>query len=424
VSKMICIILCKCCVNNCMKRKIARSLLCMIIILTPCLGFSWGEGKNFIDDVEIYSICLDSNYVFCGTNADWGANRYGLFILNRKTGQWQNYSEANSILSNDIVTITKIDSFVDVAARIGKLRFKLPSLDYEIVDSTHHRAYRHFYDSVVLDNRVYEIALDSVIVQEDNQCVSIPVFRSEDYTKYFGGPIVTDCFLYDSSVILTTAFSIYEANVAPASGFLELSPHDLSVKPWSKIKLSDEPLALLCVEQDEKELWIGTNRGVYCIEKKTGRKTHYNITKGIVVAETLKVRSDQREHSPVIYEYYKGDSVKIFGEQEFSLEIALPDVYNGYLSKDYVKEEIDDPIRGRVAIIKDFLDLKDWGYLITIKASNSWDSTTVAEFHYYYLPSKEFVFSSKLDNWYYITIPNTGWVPINTLIFHMDKVED
>lgn len=408
-----------------MKRNITITLFCAIIVLIPHLGFSWGEGKNFIDDVEIYTIYFDSNYVFCGTNTDWGANQYGLFIFDRRTGQWKNYSQANSILSNDIVAITKIDSFVDVTARIGKLRFKLPSLDYEIVDSTHHRAYRHFYDSVVIDNKIYEIALDSVIVREGTRHVTIGVFKKpEDYGKYFGGPIITDCFLYDSTVILATAFQVYESNVAPASGFLELSPQDLSVKPWTKIKLSEKPLALLCVEQDEKELWIGTNRGVYRIEKENMRKTHYNITKGIVVAETLLVYSDQREKPPIIYEYYRGDSVKILGEQEFKIEIELPATFTGYLSEDYVKKEIDSPKRGGIVTIKDMNDLKDWGYVIVIKDSADWNSETVAEFHYYYVPNKEFVFSSKHDNWYHVTIPNTGWVPMKGLIFHMDKVEN
>jgi len=411
-----------------MTRNITITLFCAIIVLIPHLGFSWGEGKNFIDDVEIYSIYLDRNYVFCGTNTDWGANQYGVFILNRKKGKWNNYSEANTGITNDIMAIHKVDSFVDVLAGIGTLRFKLPSLDYKVIDPmVGHRHLRRWFftDSLVVGNRVYTTALDSVIVKEGDSRVATLVFkRPLNYDAYGSGQMVTDCFLYDSLIILTTATRVYEANVAPASGFLEFSPQDLSVKPWAKIKLSEKPLALLCAEQDEKEFWIGTNRGVYCIDKKTGRKTHYNITKGIVVAETLLVYSDQREKPPIIYEYHKGDSVKILGEQEFKIEIELPATFTGYLSEDYVKKEIDSPKRGGIVTIKDMNDLKDWGYVIVIKDSADWNSETVAEFHYYYVPNKEFVFSSKHDNWYHVTIPNTGWVPMKGLIFHMDKVEN
>lgn len=401
-------------------------LLYTILNLIPCLGFSWGEGRNPIEYVGIYSIYLDSNYVFCGTNSDWGANRYGLFVFDRKTECWHNYSKANTGIPNDIMVIQKVDSFVDVLAGIGTLRFNLPSLDYMVIDSmVGHRNLRSgfFRDSLAFGNRVYKTALDSVSITERDNRVAILIFEQPlDYDAYGTGEIVTDCFLYDSSIILTTAIRGYEANVAPASGFLELFPQDLSVKPWTKIKLSEKALAILCVEQDEKELWIGTNRGVYCIEKKNMRKIHYNITKGIVVAEELDVHCSRWGRSPTIYECQKGDMLELLGEQEHMMEIALPKEYSGYLNKDYVKEEIDDLIRGRVVRIKDLDDLKDGNYTITIKASNNWNSVTIAEFPHGLLPSKEFTYSSKIGDWYLVTVSKTGWVPMKDLIFHLDKV--
>jgi len=399
---------------------------CTIFILIPCLGFSWGEGRNFIDDVEIYTIYIDSDYVFCGTNSDWGANVYGLFVFDRRTEQWNNYSKANTGIPNSIMAIQKVDSFVDVLAGMGTLRFKLPSLDYMVLDPIigHAQLRGNFFrDSLVVGKQIYSIAGDSVLIKKDARRVTIGVFkRPEDYMHGFGGPTITDCFLYDSAVILTTAYRIYEANVAPSSEFLEFSPHDLSVKPWTRIKLSEEPLALLCVEQDDKEFWIGTNRGVYRVEKESMKISHYNITKGIVVVDTLEVHRDRWRDPPIIYEYYRGDTVELLGEKEHGMEIALPTAYKGYLFKDYVKEEMNVPMKGRVVRIKDPRDLKHWNYTITVKASNSWDSETVVEFYTHDLPSKEFVFSSKIDNWYLIAIPNTGWVPMKDLIFHMDEV--
>lgn len=376
--------------------------------------------------VGIYSVYLDSNYVFCGTNSDWGANRYGLFVYDRKTECWHNYSEANTGISNDIMAIRKIDSFVEVLAGIGTLRFKLPSLDYETIDSmVGHRNLRKgfFRDSLVFGNLVYSTALDSVIITDNDRRTAILVFRRPlDYDAYGTGEIVTSCFLYDSSIILTTATHGYEGNITPASGFLELSPQDLSVKPWTKINLSERPLALLCVAQDDKELWIGTDRGLYCVEKKSMSKKHYNIRRGIAVVDELAVHCNRSGESPAIYEYQKGDTLELLAEQEYMMEIALPKEYSGYLNKDYVKEEIDDLIRGRVVRIKDLDDLKDWNYTVIIKASNDWNSATIAAFPHSMLPSKDLAYSSRIGNWYLVTVSNTGWVPRKDLIFHMEKV--
>lgn len=412
-----------------MRIETATALFAALVSLIPSLGFTWGEGKNPIDHVGVYSIQIDSDYVFCGTNADWGANTYGVFLLDRKTGQWQNYSQANSRITNDIMAIAQVDSFIDVLAGIGTLRFKLPSMDYVFVDTNiGHRNLRFFRDSLAFDNRIYVAAGRSVVVKNGGQHDTVEVFKKSEnphYRDYYGGPIVTDCFVYDSLVIITTATRGYEGNITAAYGFLELSPQDLTINPWSGIELSNKPLALLCVEQDDKELWIGTNRGVYCVNKNNGESTHYNITEGVVVVETLAVFSDKRSVPPIIHEYYRGDTVTLLGEQEFSIEIALPQTYNGYLSSIYVKEEIDDVVSGRTVRIRDMLDLKDWGYVVTIKAADRWDSKTIAEIHYYYLPAgKQFKYISKHGDWYFITLPNTGWVPMKDLIFHMEEVFD
>ncbi|UCG93077.1 MAG: hypothetical protein JSV97_05065, partial [candidate division WOR-3 bacterium] len=130
------------------------------------------------------------------------------------------------------------------------------------------------------------------------------------------------------------------------------------------------------------------------------------------------------EESPMIYKYQRGDTLELLGEKEFNMLIALPKVYSGYLHRNYVREEIDVPIRGRIVRIKDVADLKDWNYTIKIKDSDSWTSADVVEFYDYNLPSKEFVVSSQLGDWYLITIPRTGWVPMEDLIFHMDRVAD
>ena len=72
-------------------RRIIRFFWVLTLVLSPTVCFSWGESKHPISELLIQRVYLDTNYVFCGYDAYWGTNVFGLFVFDRRTETWTNY---------------------------------------------------------------------------------------------------------------------------------------------------------------------------------------------------------------------------------------------------------------------------------------------------------------------------------------------
>ena len=71
--------------------RILRFYFFIAVVLSPTICLSWGESKHSITELLIKKVYLDKNYVFCGSDAHWGTNVFGVFVFDRRTETWTNY---------------------------------------------------------------------------------------------------------------------------------------------------------------------------------------------------------------------------------------------------------------------------------------------------------------------------------------------
>jgi hypothetical protein len=103
--------------------------LCFLIgaILIPATCLSWEESKHPITELLIQRVYVDTNYVFCGSDAYWGSNVFGLFVFDRRTETWFNYPELKQVKN-----IEREGDFVYVIPYHGPtLRFNRYDRSYE-----------------------------------------------------------------------------------------------------------------------------------------------------------------------------------------------------------------------------------------------------------------------------------------------------
>ena len=82
-------------------RRILRFCFFIAVVLIPTICFSWGESKHPITELLIQRVYLDTNYVFCGCDAYWGTNVFGLFVFDHRTETWTNYPELKQVKNID-----------------------------------------------------------------------------------------------------------------------------------------------------------------------------------------------------------------------------------------------------------------------------------------------------------------------------------
>ena len=469
-------------------KRITLFYLVIAFILSPSTCFSWGESKHPISELLIQRVYLDTNYVFCGSDASWGTNAFGLFVFDRRTETWTNYPNlllAHAHRVRKVKVIERDGDFVYATYHGGiTLRFNRYDGSYEEADKRKWRFPKKF--PLRVDGVNYRIYRDSVIVGEGSEAtVYIPlsalipepkgikpvpkmlnpifsypvVLRNKIYMPYdlgldwvtphtegivtfdvvenafhfypseiFKGT-VTGSFVYDSLIILPTARFWYEHNSLPAAGFVAFSPADSTFSLWKELPLPDKPLAIFRVAQDEKEYWIGTDKGVFRIDKKTRKPTHYQITKGIVSKDSTNTHyayaNSQRNSSAVVAELDKGEEVELVGVLYGWCEIKTPTDIIGWVEAKYVEEVILQEDADKCTI--KLLPLKI-GERIPVKISDgpdaelllTLDAYSVLEEHQYEVVGK--VGKADQVTWYKIKLP-TAWINMNDLIFHLDKVK-
>ena len=475
-------------------RKKLNLFLFIAFLIIPSMCFSWGESKHPIIELLIQRIYLDSNYVFCGCDASWGTNVFGLFVYDRNKNTWTNYSALQVPQENFRVSkvkkIQREGDFIYVTFRAGLiLRFHREDGSYEIISKNEtpkllasHLSiegvnYRINRDSVIAgdppDIKVYtplpEEIPDPMEVQPEPE-VKIPIFSnpiiingkiymSYDLVVYqtaaytqgisvfdikketfnfhpseiFKGT-VTGGFIYDTLIIFPTARFVYEGNAGPAAGFVSFDPANQNFSLWKELPLPEEPLALFQVEQDEKEFWIGTDKGVFRIDKNTYKTTHYQITKGIIRKDGTNIcpTSDFRGPYPIVLdELNKDEQVELLGVLNGWCEIKPPKRYIGFIEAQYVEEVIFDENTGRR--LPKFRPLERFE-TIPVKSYAAPDAPALINLDSNSLKEYELEIAGesgragrtegkrKEVTWYQIKLP-TALVSMDDLIFHLDEVE-
>jgi hypothetical protein len=381
-------------------------LFCLVIILMTISNvcFPWGENEHPISELLIERLYLDTNYVYCGSDALWGTNAYGLFVFNRKTETWTNYPslfESNLDLRvRDVKVIEREGDFIYATYRTGiALKFNRTDGAVEEVNGRRWEFQPQF--SIISNNMNYRISQNTVVV-ESTKDTSMYSPSSEQITKptgvepipenltpifshpvlyhnniympydldlgvpsswtngiavfdvikktfsFYGSDIfkgsVTGSFIFDSLLIFSTASREYEFNARPAAGFVAFNPRDFRFSLWQGLPLLDTNFAIFQVEQDEGEFWIGTDKGVLRIDKATKKTWHYQITKGIAQKDSLKIYSScgnfESNSSMVVAQVNKGDSVDLLGEMYEWCEIKSSKIISGWVEAKYVEKVI------------------------------------------------------------------------------------
>jgi len=461
-----------------------KFIIVFAVFLLPFIVFPWGESRHPISKVLIHHIVLTEEYVFCGSDASWGTNSFGLFVFNRKENTWKNYSKGNEFPFNRIKGMKKEGKYIYLNYRSKIVRFDLTTMEYEITtDKTFEtKSGKYGEYRIEVGEDIYKLLKHSIIKEnrgketEYSPANPPPGFselsESREYGYWFLTPIllnnkiyfaynfsvgpslntrglgsfdlsskifeyypsdifksgsISDRFVKDSLIIFSTATYAYEANAFPSVGFVSFCATNSIFKLWKGFPLPSASLAIFCVEQDSIEIWIGTNRGVYKIKKKTKECEHYGIKKDIVAEDTINLYSDYRRGIRSMgAKLAKGDSVEILGVYNKNCEILSPVDIIGYVLKSDVKEKLKSDTGSGMSVSS--VKLKFGRNRPQIKRKPEEESKALKVFDYSPLPvdRKYILIDSILTEnniWYKIKIP-TVWVRRDDLIFSFGGLAD
>lgn len=463
-------------------------IIFFIIFLTPETAFTWGERKHSMDEVLIHRLVLTDDYVFCGSFASWGSNAYGLFIFDRKTETWKNYSKGNGFPSNSIKGIKREGQYVFVKLHppIKKFaRFNLKSCKYKIVDTGIFKSLLP-KNALKIDNKIYKFVNDSIIIYNGERekvysfskqhpfaietkkgrtvkfIFSHPIkYNNKIYFAYtyysdggpssyakgigsfdikegyfnlypsdiFNGGNISGCFIHGNSIIFTTAKFPYEANTFPAVGFVKFSLYDYNFEIWEELNLSSDPLAILSFGEDELEYWVGTDKGVFRVDKKNREYIHYGIRRGVIPKDSINVYSSfdrplNSKHFPIIARMNKGDTIYLIGMYNGFLEIKPPLDIIGYVHESdviFIKNSLKDSnyaniilkYKNNIPEVKLSPDFESKNMLRQDRSGISYDRE--------YIVSNTIIDENE-EKWYKIKIP-TAWIHSYDMVFLFEEIK-
>jgi hypothetical protein len=463
-------------------RSMLKIIALIAILLIPRMSFSWEESKHPISELLIHHIHIDTNYVLCGSDASWGSNVFGLFVFDRRTESWTNHTarEKSRIQRplRNVKQIKKDGDFVLVTFHGGvALKFNTRDGSYEQTEGKHIPFIRDF--PLNIDGVEYRIHCDSVIVQKGsdtefhvatleqalkvrsypyepeppNPILSYPVhhkgriympfdfygdvmnistkglavFDIEEKTfsfypsDIFQGTVMGG-FVNGSLVVFYTAKTPYEANAHPAAGFVAFDPAKLIFSLWEELPLPDIPLAIFDVAQDHSEYWIGTDKGVFRIDKKSNKSTHSQITKAAVAKEEAFICVTQDGY--VATKLGEGHEVKPLAVWNGWCEIKSPRHIAGFVEGKFV-EGVALSKHGNENICRfKPLDQRD---RIPVRVSDDPDAEVMVRLDVNSLEEYEYkmvatVAKQGKPTWYQIELP-TVWINMDDLVFQLGKVD-
>jgi hypothetical protein len=460
-------------------------IIFLIIFLIPQTAYTWGEMKHTMDEVLIHRLVLTDNYVFCGSNTSWGSNAYGLFIFDRKTETWKNYSKGNGFPSNSIKRMERVGSYIFIKTKRKDIIFDLNTGEYKRVDTNIFKSLLP-KNALKIDNKIYKFVKDSIIIYNGERekvysfskqypfaietkngrtvkfIFSHPIqYNNKIYFAYtyysdggpssyakgigsfnidegsfnlypsdiFNGGNISGYFTHGNSIIFTTAKFRYEANAFPSVGFVKFSLDSHNFEIWEELNLSSDPLAILSFDEDELEYWIGTDKGVFRVNKKNRKSIHYGIRRGVIPKDSMNVYSSfdrprDSKHFPIIARMNKGDTIYLIGMYNGFLEIKPPIDITGYVHESdviFIKNSLNDSNYAKII-------LKYEKNLPEVKLSPDFNSKNMIRNDRSGIPyNREYiVVASVLDKsgekWYKIKIP-TAWIHSYDMVFLFEEIK-
>lgn len=467
-------------------KKAGRALIfcCMVMFaLKPVVCFSWGESEHPIGELLIHHVYLDSNYVFCGSHAHWGTNDFGVFLFDRKMETWTNYPDVgvSDRRFDPIKDFKSQGDWVYVEFYSGIVhRFNSRDGSHEIISNPKRRERYPLSYQINVEGIEYWISHDSIVVLEDDDTISykpagqgIPkptgsqplskalrpifsqpvLFQNKIYMPYdlglagittytdgiavfdvsqkefqfYGSDIfkgtVTGGFVHKSLIVFPTAGYHYEGNATPAAGFVAFSPSDLTFSLWKELSLPQEPLAIFQLAQDDKEYWVGTDKGVFRIDKKKKEAIHYQITAGIVAKEGADVCAAQGGY--VVAKLDKDREVELLAVWNGWCEIISPKNIGGFIEGKYVGS-VTFRNKAHENVCR-FNPLRP-GEKIPVRLSAQPDAELILELDASSLKEHEYkvaatVTSKDQPTGYMIKLP-TVWISMDDLLFQLGEVDN
>ena len=440
----------------------SRLIIMLALILSPVVCFCWGESKHPITELLIHSLYLDTNFVFCGSDAHWGTNVFGLFVFDRRTETWTNYPgfvDFDSRYGQVKAIEAEGDSVYVTFHNVGTLGFNRHdgfhqqvvmrkwSYDKELslsINGVSHRVHRDsvivghgaetraytpsskpiFSHPLVFQNKIYmasDLPPDMAARTEGIASFDLTEKTFHFYDNEIFEGTVTDGFVHDSLVVFSTARYWYEGNAGPAAGFVAFNPVSATFSIWKGLPLPDEPLAIFQVAQDEREYWIGTDKGVFRIDKRTNETKHYQITKGIVTKDGRYLYS--APGSIVGAQLDKGDEVELLGVLNGWCECRSPKDILGWVEARYVEDVMvgEDTHKN----ILRFKPLGE-GERIPVKAGPYLEIPILVTLNAQSLKEQQYETTGHAGtadeiHWYKIKLP-TAWINMNDLIFQLGEL--
>jgi hypothetical protein len=456
-----------------MSRTFTFLLPVMMIFWPFCSAFPWEEPSHSPEEVLVHRLLLDENYVLCGTDAHWGSNTFGLFVFDRRTETWTNYPLVGGRLSasSKVKSIDKKGDHANVRFARGLIRFDLNTGEVQVGPEVTFKQQSPTTDTVKINDREYIFCSDSIVVSEGTEkrtyspvtstltdpntgkplkhtvfcspiaygdriyfgyisdfwTVGLGSFGLEDTTFHFYPSNIfkgqtTSAFIRGSSIIFATAEFRFEGNAGPAAGLVQFTPSETTFSIWRELPLPEYPIAILCLEQDTSEYWLGTDKGVFRMDKKTNVSTHYGITKGIIARDGVNVYGclgdPGMNQYPVVAELNKGESVELLKVYHGWCEINAPVEIRGHVSISDVSEVHSEERPLTVKVEPEAV----------VRVNTRPDSNVLVRFNRFGNPPEDeyqvMGWSGQVgsERWYTIIMP-TAWVHKDDLTFSMGEVE-
>ncbi len=455
-----------------------KTSLFLLVIIIQLIVYNMSMAdiilKYPISEIQVQHVLVTNKYVVCGTDAYWGAgsNIFGLFIFNRETEAWTNHCIGNGIPSNSVKFIRKKNDLVEAGIGYSHFFYFNPTNENYTIKSLKgpSREYLREEYNIKYKDKLYQIKKDTIHVHKsENEILQYSphnLNRSTKYSSYnfthptiINGKIyfvindgfpsfskgigcfdlannsfdlyesdifkgsVTDYIVLGSSLIYSTAAIMHEGNPRPANGFIEFSTKNKSFNTWNELNLPQMPLAIFKIEEDSKEYWIGTNVGLFRINKDNRTIQNYIIKSGLVTREGANVHSYRSNNYPLIADLHKGDRVELVSVLAGWFEIKSPVNYRGFISSSFVIPQNDRYLEIRPFNEKELRGLSN----IEIKSQSNKSSNNLLIFNFQNKPLKKYRIQGVKAHkdsiqFYGIGIP-TAWIHTKDIKFEMKEYE-
>ena len=470
-------------------RTVAALLVLSSVFLFSTEALSWAEAKHYVDDFQVHQVLITDEYVFFATSGfisnHYGLFIYerrkdkwtNYCVANGAPGNLaRKLEKEGNILA---VNYHERDKTGDI--HILQSRFDLEDLSKKII----RKEYQYTSDYYNNPEPIYEIkegealynlyenSVEKVTTNPDDSSktesiwppldISAPKFtypvehnnkiyfvygymeeewaymvkgvgvfdpNTEKYhfyeTDIFDYLMPTMVFVRSGSFVYPTAYKGMDGDwLSGTTGFIEFVVKDKAFRKWPEVRLPEYPLAIISIDEDNKEYWFGTDKGIFRSDKQTKKLTHYTLdTKAVVGVEKTLVWTDASWEPPEnkskkICALERDDVVKLIAEWEGWCEIESPCEALGFIDSDHV-ERLIGPKHLQI------------NRKSKIRNSPHKEADVIVEFPGYLHPAESYKVVGEAvmqgqdgdkQKWYAVSLP-TAWVMRDDLIYGISEADE